>query len=399
MRRRECLYLLTGAGLGFRAAYGAEETKPVKCTAAVAYRGGALHAAPPADVWTIPDGKLEGAPDPLLALRLSDAVDWILDKAKAPGITAAVGIPGKGLWSVSRGLLTTTPETPLPFACYFHWASAGKAVTAAVVQQLAAEQKLSLTAPLARWFPDFPNAKVITLDHLLTHTGGVFNFNSTPEWRTRKGYQSPEEIIRYAAKQGSPFCPGERWHYSNTGYVLLGRIIEQVEQRPLHEVIRRRVLEPLGLKQTVALAPRQKLVGLAVGHTADGKPDDFEPTTPFGAGNLAGSARDMVLFWHALLTGKLVLQATVRRSFDRLYPMYDPTTFYGRGVMLFDLPEQNGHKGLWLGHAGGTEGLNSVIAYDAASQVFATVAINGKPSAAASVNKLLAEVRAYRAAQ
>lgn len=397
MRRRECLYLLTGAGLGLRAV-SAEEPKPVKCTAAVAYRGGALHPAPPADVWAVPEGKLEGAPDPLLALRLSEAVDWILDKAKAPGITAAVGIPGKGLWAVSRGLLSRSPEAPLPFACYFHWASAGKAVTATLVQQLAGEQKLSLADPLARWFPDFPNAKAITLEHLLNHTGGVFNFNSTPEWRARQGYQSPEEIIRYAAKQGSPFCPGERWAYSNTGYVLLGRIIERVEQRPLHEVIRRRVLDPLGMKQTVALAPRQKLVGLAVGHTPDGKPDDFEPTTPFGAGNLAGSAGDMVRFWHAWLTGKLLPQATVRQSFDRLYPMFDPTTCYGRGVMLFDLPEQNGRKSLWLGHAGGTEGLNSVIAYDTASQVFAAVAINGKPSAAASVNKLLAEVRAHRAA-
>lgn len=398
MRRRECLLLLTGAGLGLRTAAEAQAAKPVTCKSTVAYRGGALHSALPAEAWAMPEGKLDGALDPLLALRLSEAVDWILDQARAPGITAAIGIPGQGLWAVSRGLLSTNPATPLPFACYFHWASAGKAVTATVIQQLAAAQKLSLTDPLARWFPDFPNAKVITLDHLLTHTGGVFNFNSTPEWRARKGYQSPEEIVRYAAKQGSAFCPGERWAYSNTGYVLLGRIIEQVEQRPLHEAMRRRVLDPLGLKQTVALAPRQKLAGLAVGHTPDGKPDDFEPTTPFGAGNLAGSARDMVLFWHALLTGKLLPQATVQQSFDRLYPMYDPTLFYGRGVMLFDLPEQNGRKGLWLGHAGGTEGLNSIIAYDTGTRVFAAVAINGKPSAAASVNKLLAEVRVYRAA-
>jgi D-alanyl-D-alanine carboxypeptidase len=386
------VFTLPTAGLG-------EDFKPQVCATAVEYRGAPLHAAISAETLATVRHDLDGTIDASLSARLDQVVDWILKNTKAPGISVAVGIPGEGTWSASRGLALIDPPTPLAETPHLHWASAGKVMTAAVVMQLIDEGKLAYTDPLAKWFPDFPNASAITIDHLLTHTNGIFSFNADLPFRKQRRYHSPEECLKIAARHGCVCCPGEYWHYSNTGYVLLGLIVERVEVGPLDEVFRKRIIEPLGLRETIAMAPLQAPVSLAVGHV-DGKRDpDFEPTTPFGAGIVAGSARDMLLFWNAYLQGRLVNEATVRDAFSRLYPMYDPNTYYGRGVMLYDFADQSGQRHTWLGHSGGTPGLRALMVYDVEAGVYVTVAMNAQVSAEAAANKLLGVIQEQRAAR
>lgn len=74
-----------------------------------------------------------------------------------------------------------------------------------------------------------------SIDHLLTHTSGIYSFQSDPVLRASPGYKPPEELISTARNHGNGFCPGEYWSYSNTGYVMLGRIIEQIEGRPFRQ--------------------------------------------------------------------------------------------------------------------------------------------------------------------
>lgn len=332
-----------------------------------------------------------------LSLRLDSAVDWILEKTGAPGITAAVGIPGQGVWEATRGVACTSPLQPLAAEPYFYWGSVGKAFTAVVIMQLVEEGKLRNSDLLSRWFPKFPNAGAITIDHLLTHTNGTFSFQQDLKLRRERGYHGPAKLIAVAARHGSIFCPGERWMYSNTGYVLLARIIEEVEGRPYHEVVTTRIIQPLGLRHTIALAPRQAPKGLVVGHVAR-KPDrEFEPSTPFGAGVIVATAADMVAFWRAVLSGILVRQLTIVRAYFQLFPMFEPGLFYGRGVMLSEFRDQDGVSHMWLGHSGGTPSAKAVIAYDVTERVFIAVAFNGDVSAEAGANKLLAEIKAYRA--
>ena len=117
-------------------------------------------------------------------------------------------------------------ENILPNAVprWFWFASDGKAFTAVVVQQLVEEGKLKFDDKLARWFPDYPNARVITIDHPLTHTSGIYSFQADSGLlRAKPGYKTPEELIAVALTHGNAFCPGEYWSYSNTGYVMLKR--------------------------------------------------------------------------------------------------------------------------------------------------------------------------------
>lgn len=387
--------LLAGAPSDLRAA----ADTPRRCDHAVPYVGAALHAPPDSAAFVALDGALDGALDDSLRARLEGALDWILAHTPTPGITAAVGIPGHGLWSATRGVARRAPLTPFAPVARFHWASVGKAFTAAVVAQLVAEGRLAYQDPLARWFPEFPNAGAITLDHLLTHTSGAFSFNADLKFRRRRGHTPPDELIRIAARHGNAFCPGERWSYSNTGYVLLARIVEKVEGRPFHAVVARRILEPLALRDLIALAPGERPPGLATGHVG-GRPDtDFDPSTPFGAGIIVGPARDLVRFWQALLAGRVTGEASVREAFRRLHPMFDAGTYYGRGVMLTEFRDGEGPAHVWLGHGGGTPSARAVVAYDVASRVFVAVAINGDVSAEAAAYRLLREVLAERDAR
>jgi|GEM_PF-455668 len=380
-------------------AAGADDFKPKVCATAVPYAGPPLHAPLPRGMLVGVEQSMAGELDVALQQQLNEAADWILKNTSAPGLTVAVGIPGQGMWFTARGLAVATPPTPLAAQARFHWASAGKMFTATVVMQLIEEGKLAYDDPLAKWFPDFPNAGAITIDHLLTHTNGIFSFNSDLKFQELRGYQAPEKLLKIAARHGCVCCPGERWYYSNTGYVLLGLIAEKIEGRPLHESVQARIIRPLGLTQTVAFTPGKPPQDLPIGHIA-GKPDEkFEPTTPYGAGNIAASAHDMALFWQAVLAGKLLRPATVEQAYARLFPMFDPGTFYGRGVMLTEFTTKEGEKIAWLGHSGGTPGLKSVVAYDPQAKLFLAVALNGDVSAEATANKLRQVVTDYRAAQ
>ena len=203
----------------------------------------------------------------------------------------------------------------------------------------------------------------------------------------------PGDLIAIAARHGSDFCAGEYWYYSNTGYVMLARILEQVEGAPYHEVIRRRILEPLHLSRTVALAPRMKLASLATCYSGTRPDTDFDPSLPFGAGVIVGPADDMVRYWEALLTGRLLPRESVARMFERLYPMFDPGTFYGRGVMVYEFGT-GADAGTWLGHSGGKEGCKAVVAFDVRTRLYVAVALNGDVSAEACANRLLKEASA-----
>jgi len=377
----------------------ADDFQPKVCTSTVDYVGGALHPALAPETFDGLDQCLVGELDGSLVRKLDEAVSWILKNTLAPGVTAAVGVPGQGLWSTSRGLAVSMPSTPLAKRSYFHWASAGKTFTATVVMQLIEEGKLAYDDRLAKWFPKLPNAGAITIDHLLTHTNGIFSFNADLRFQKTKGYHSPDQLIRIAVSHGCVCCPGERWYYSNTGYVLLGCIIEQIEGRPLHEVVRSRIIQPFGLTETIAFLPDRPPKELALGHVG-GKPDrNFEPTTPFGAGNIGASARDMVVFWQSVLAGRILRPQTVVHAYAQLYPMFEQGLFYGRGVMLTEFTDTDKEKVVWLVHSGGTPGIKALIAYDLNSRIFLAVAINGNVSAEAAANRLRKIVKEHRAAQ
>lgn len=345
--------------------------------------------------------------NPDLTERLDATLDSLL--AYYPAVSAAVAVPGRGTWTATRGVARADTRTAAPDTALFQVASVGKAFTAAVALQLVEEGRLSLSAPVAQWFPGVPNADLITVADLLWHTSGLVSFNALPDGRTLgAAYRSPEKLVEIASAYDPQFCPGAAWSYTNTGYVMLGRIVEAVEGRPFGDVLRARVLGPLQLSHTVMREPGVEVPAVVSGHVG-GVPVS-EPSgsyaTPYTAGALASTAADLVRFWHALLSGEVLSPNTVRASFEAMYPMQPlfpapPGTemFYGRGVQLTDASGGEDGPGLMLEHSGGVTGFNAVVAYLVEDDAYVAVAVNDKDvSAAAGLWKLVQALRAHRAA-
>jgi D-alanyl-D-alanine carboxypeptidase len=273
----------------------------------------------------------------------------------------------------------------------FQAASTTKTFTATVVMQLVREGRLRLDQTLETWFPDAPNTAVTTIEQLLRHTSGLVSFNALPSWTL--DYRTPREAIALATAEPPQFCPGANWAYTNTGYAMLGVIIERLEEKPLHEVFAARLIGPLGLEHTT-LRWRDDAAPVVSGHVG-GRPVDVPDgyATPFAAGGLASTAEDLVTFWHALLGGRVLPGETVRTMFLAMSPM-PPTgqMFYGRGVQFYDIADG---PGVMLGHSGGITGFTSIVAYVAADDLYVSVIFNEQQVPAEA--GLWAIVRAIRA--
>jgi len=373
------LVLAGGAGLLAAPARGA----PV-CRGRRPYSGLALRVPLDTAIW---EQASRGGGDRLSADVGAD-LDARFAKARAlmpaRALTAAVAAPEGPIWTATSAEAKSAP---------FFWASVGKAYTATAVLQLVEEGRLNLDAPLSRWFPDMPNASAVTLEDLLAHTSGIYSFHADPDLRAAAGYKPPSQLLATAARHPADFCPGEAWSYSNTGYVLLGQILERVEGRPYHEVVSARVVDRLSLTETVILAPRSRPPALVAPAPAEGESSgaDDDLTTPYAAGGVAASAGDVVRFWRALLGGRLQSASMLHRRFARLYPMFGGrTAFYGLGVMVTDLAaaDPRSHD-IWLGHDGGLPGAKATMVYSVERRAFAAVALTGEGSPQATANLLL----------
>lgn len=317
--------------------------------------------------------------------NLNEAMLEAMNLTKASVMSAAVTTTN-GSWQATQSADGSTKAVRL------YWASVGKAFTATVIMQLMEEGKISLADPVSYWVPGVPNASSITIDHLLHHTSGLFSANEDLKAQEEPRYYSPDENIEVSANHGAMFCPGQWWRYSNTGYTVLGKIIEQVDSRPYHEAVNARIGDRLMLTSLRALAPLEEPIDVAPLMPVDGSEPNMSPSWGYAAGNVVGSAEDMIRFWQALLTAQLLTAENTKSLFERLYPMFDSYTFYGRGVMLYALPDSTSGNKIWLGHSGGTLGGNAVVAYSLTEKAFVAVALTGDGSAPATAQLLLKQL-------
>jgi D-alanyl-D-alanine carboxypeptidase len=393
-----CIGLLVACAGGAGDAAIHEDLPP--CTHALSYRGTLpLRSALPESDWPTDDnGSWLDRPVPsALGTQLESRLQSVLAQTGAPGATVAIGGPGMGLWQRNLGLARTAPRVVADDASLFWWASVGKAYTAVLVLQSEQQAKLSLEQPISTWWPRFPEGQHITVAHLLNHTGGLdaAEFTAPPP----ATYQPPEALIAKAQASGSLFCPGAYWRYSNTGYIMLGRALELTEGVSYAELLQQRVFAPLGFTHSTVIGPGTLPAGLVTSHPGNQPVDDAARATPFAAGAIAARADDVLRFWQALLTGKLLPAPTVRASFATLYPMFNATDdYYGRGVMVKEWTDTQGRSRRWLAHQGGHPGANALVAYDTMLQVYVAVALNSDVSAVATANALLQTLEGWRAA-
>ncbi len=213
---------------------------------------------------------------------------------------------GYGLANVAQNI-ANTPDTR------FQLASVAKTLTATAVMQLVERGRIRLAAPISTFLNDTPRAwNNITVEQLLAHTSGIPDYFSFDEFENELQL-TPDGIIAVAKNYPLDFEPGSDFEYSNTGYVLLGKILEQVSGASYAEFLRANILDPLAMNATGREgenAPR------AVGYVSNGMPaQEFPITNALGDGDLLATARDMYKFDRALYDDSFLPRAAREKMF------------------------------------------------------------------------------------
>jgi D-alanyl-D-alanine carboxypeptidase len=290
-----------------------------------------------------------------------------LDAVVTAGASAAVAeyADRSGARRAAAGVARLGRPGPAPVNGRFRIGSVSKTFLATVVLQLAAERRLSLDDTVERWLPGVvPDGGGITLRQLLNHTSGIYDYTdamglSPVTWLPQR-YRSwePAELVALATAKPPMFPPGADWAYSNTNYVLLGMVVEEVTGRPYAAEIERRIIRPLGMRDTESPGERTVITGPhAHGYlpAGAGEPVDvttMNPSIAGAAGDMISSTADLNRFLRALLTGRLLPPAQLDAMTTTV-----PGPDYGLGLRATTLTcgvTVYGHGGGIFGYVTGT---------------------------------------------
>lgn len=243
-----------------------------------------------------------------------------------------------------------------------------KQFTAMLIMQLVAEGKLDLQATVSKYLPDYSkeNGDKITIHQLLTHTSGTPNYTSFPNFfkdMSRNPY-TPTEMVKTFADSTLDFTPGERFVYSNSGYILLGAIIEKVTGKTYEEVLQEKIFDPLKMKNSGFDHHSTILKKRATGYEMKGSKPENSPyidmSTPYAAGSLYSTVEDLYLWDQALYTEKLL----PKKYRDMLFGKYVEARgeHYGYGWQIGTMPVGNTNDTIpVISHSGGINGFNTLI--------------------------------------
>ncbi|MFG2823796.1 serine hydrolase domain-containing protein [Kitasatospora sp. NPDC048365] len=297
--------------------------------------------------------------------------------------------------TATSGVADLTDRHPVAADGYFRIASVTKTFTATVVLQLVGDGALRLDDPVERWLPGVVagngnDGREITVRQLLQHTGGLHD--DYPDYTSEEDFQqrryegrAPEQTVAAAMTHRPDFRPGEQWRYNNTGYVLLGMIVERVTGHPWYEEVRDRIVRPLGLDHTfrpgsTPTLPRphaSTYQRFAAGAAPVDVTEQVGPGTNAEAG-LVSTTADLNRFFGALLGGRLLPPAQlaemrrtvpIGKEFRKLMPGARD------GLGLFSRPLSCG--GLQWGHEGGDSGWVTATGTTADGRRTVTVSMSG----------------------
>jgi D-alanyl-D-alanine carboxypeptidase len=334
-----------------------------------------------------------------------DLVQTTMQELGVPGAVVLLRTP-QGEVVVSFGTTERGTDHDPDEGTHFRIASITKTMTAAVIMQLVQEGRLQLDDPVSKYVPDVPDGDGITIAQLLEMRSGLYSYTDAPELSKRMDDDptrewTPQELLDIAFAQPSMFPPGSDHYYSNTNYVLLGLIIEQLEGRPLAPSFEARLFKPLAMMHSFVPAIDSHTIQAPYSHgylyggaahvmlgtpytaeeVAAAAAGTFEPTDctdinhsfAFAAGAVISTAADMATWMKALGGGEL-LDAEHQRMWQDSAKIKDPANpynWYGYGIDQL----RWGPNTIDV-HGGQTPGFNSEAAYDPANDMTLVVWAN-----------------------
>lgn len=273
----------------------------------------------------------------------------------------------------------------------FPVASITKTFTAALVLELQRQKKLSLEEPLCNHVSTCPKSwNAITIRHLLTHTAGIPDYAKDPDFmqkvRLRRDLAG---IIAGFRDRPLTSAPGNRYEYSNSGYLLLGHVLEEVGRKPYEQLLREHIFEPLGMRHTILddnarLVPRRASGYRASGPTRSNA-DYVDTSWLYSAGGIHSTAGDLLIWVRALLAGKLLPPDEVNRMWAPAHGTY------GYGWQLLPPSPQTLNRRMVF-HAGGTTGFATDLLIYPEEEVAVIILANLMPVALADLSRDLSAI-------
>jgi len=368
---------------------------------------GQLRAVCAALLIVLMGGAVRCDPGPTKSLH-AERVEALLDSLRAgdgfPGATAAVAGSDGTIQGFATGAADREDSIRMTPDMRMLGGSTGKSFAAAVVLDLSQRGRLDLDAPIARWLGDrpwfdrLPNAESLTLRMLLRHQSGLIDHIHRPAFARAMqckmqaegptAAMAPEAVVRFVLDTEPLFPPGERYHYSDTNYILAGLVVEAVTDSAYYDVLRERILRPLDLSLT-APADRPDLFELASGYIEEKSPFGlpskvtkngtlvYNPVTEWTGGGLVTNPQDLAR-WGALLYEGDALPGDYLDDLLNAVPKdstqqarFGPDVRYGLGVTIRSTP-----LGTAYGHRGWTPGYLSIFEYYPDHEIAVALQVN-----------------------
>jgi D-alanyl-D-alanine carboxypeptidase len=317
-------------------------------------------------------------PDTATLVKKIDAVMAETYKPGEPGAAIIVRKDGQTILRKGYGQADLELGVPVEPDMVFRLGSITKQFTSVSILMLAERGKLGLQDDITKLLPDYPTqGRKITVEHLLTHTSGIQSYTDMPEWLPlwRKDFTVPELIDLFKNKP-MRFEPGERWAYNNSGYILLGAIIEKVSGRTYEQFLNGEIFRPLGMSHSYygsaeRIIPR-RIPGYQVGRNGFVNAPYLSMTQPYAAGSLLSSVDDLAVWSDAVFSGKLVKKETLARALTPYKLRNGEPTGYGYGWFITDF---GGHRS--VEHGGGINGFTSYEMTLPEDRIFLAILTNG----------------------
>lgn len=300
--------------------------------------------------------------DTHMASRIDASVESILQRTGTPGATVLIAKHGQVIYRHAYGSRSRESRRPTAVNTEYEIGSITKQFTAAAILQLQEAGKLHLDDKLSTYLPTAPHASEVTLRQLLSHTSGMPEYLDAVD--AAKAIEKPanfDRLMSYIAGKPLDFPPGSRWAYSNTGYILAGRVIEVVSHESYWHYLQTHLLDRVGMTHTYTVAEENGLPNMAIGY--DREKGQIKPartiaaSVGWAAGFLVSTVGDLEKWNLALRSGKIVAPADYALMSTSVKTSQGDAG-YGLGLFVDSIDGQPR-----VGHTGGSLGFTTANEY------------------------------------
>jgi CubicO group peptidase (beta-lactamase class C family) len=266
---------------------------------------------------------------------------------------------GKVILSKGYGLANAEHDVPNKPETKFRLGSITKQFTAAAILQLQEQGKLSVRDNVLKYIPSAPSAwNGITIHHLLTHTSGIPSYTGAPGYERLMRHPAgpPLDFVNRFKSLPLEFIPGEKFKYNNSGYFLLGIIIEQASGQSYENYLRTRIFDPLGMNDTGYDHPGTVLKNRAAGYNKSRNAEFLDMDQPYAAGSLYSTVLDLYKWDQALRSTAVLTRPSLQTAFTPGKLNWAPGIQYGYGWGTATVAGRQA-----VGHGGGINGFSTVI--------------------------------------